>query len=90
MQKDKYFFINKRLGYFPCFQTGHRPEMSTVNVRISQENSKIVNLSGLNSVQDVKSVLAERISRDVNEFNLIFSGKILNPETPLQVSKFSK
>lgn len=65
------------------------PEMSSVIVRISQDKSQTVNLSGLNSVLDVKLVIAKQIQLDVNDFNLVFSGKFLNPETSLQVPSLS-
>lgn len=60
--------------------------MSSVNVRISHENSQIVNLSGLDKVKDVKHILAERLDLDASNFNLLFSGKFLEPETSLQVT----
>lgn len=65
------------------------PEMSSVIVRISQDKSQTVNLSGLYSVLDVKLVIAKQIQLDVNDFNLVFSGKFLNPETSLQVPHLS-
>jgi len=58
----------------------------SINVRLPKNKSQIIDISKATTVHGIKEEISKIIETDVNMFNLLFAGKVLNPEASIQVN----